>query len=101
MELFTPVNKDNRGYTNCFECNSCGAYIYTASYCKEIDYNYCPYCADAGIMRLKEKVADLIKANKCALPSAIHITGISLNSLADLLRIDRETGEETDDYKEG
>lgn len=96
MELFTPVNVDKSGYTNCFRCNSCGANIYTANYCQECEYNYCPYCADAGIMRLKEKVADLIKVNKCELPSAIHITGISLNSLADVLRIDRETGE----YKE-
>ena len=96
MELFTPVNPDKRGYTNCFRCNSCGALIYTAEYSKEIDFNYCPYCADAGIRQLRYKVAGFIKANKYGAPSAIHITGISLNSLADVLRIDKETGE----YKE-
>ncbi len=93
MELFSPVNKDNRGYTNCFKCNSCGANIYTASYCQDIDYNYCPYCADAGIMRLKEKVSSIIKANNTGVT---NIKVLAIDGVADLLRIDRETGE----YKE-
>lgn len=91
MELFTPANKDCRGYTNSFKCNSCGALIYTAEYSKEIDFNYCPYCADAGIRRLKTKVSDIIKENKTG---KINLQFLSLNSVAYLLGIDTETGEE-------
>lgn len=106
MELFTPVNKDCRGYTNSFKCNSCGALIYTAEYSKEIDFNYCPYCADAdeettiranGIVnRLKITVSKAIKIKKNAFNSNKYINGLSLDYLADMLGIDRETGE----YKE-
>ena len=94
MELFRPVNPDKRGYTNCFECNSCGANIYTASYCQEIEYNYCPYCADAGIMRLKEKVASIIKANNTGVT---NIKVLAIDGVADLLRIDRDTGDDKED----
>ena len=45
--LFTPVNKDCRGYTNCFKCAKCGANIYTADYSKACEFNFCPYCGEA------------------------------------------------------
>lgn len=101
---FLPVNPDKRGYTNCFRCNSCGANIYTASYCQELNYNYCPYCADAdeettikanGIVnRLKITVGKAIKIKKNAFNSNKYINGLSLDYLADVLGIDRETGED-------
>lgn len=45
--IFTPVNKDCRGYTNCFKCTKCGANIYTADYSRGLEYSFCPYCGEA------------------------------------------------------
>ena len=45
MGIFKPVNADNRGYTNCYKCEKCGALIYTAEYSKFCEFNFCPYCA--------------------------------------------------------
>ena len=38
------INRDCRGYCDCFKCSICGAYIYPYSVEKELDYNGCPYC---------------------------------------------------------
>lgn len=35
---------DIRGYTNEFMCSNCGAIIRIATYEKECDYPYCPFC---------------------------------------------------------
>ena len=45
--IFIPVNKDCRGYTNCFKCTECGANIYTADYSRWLEYRFCPYCGEA------------------------------------------------------
>lgn len=44
IDLFKPVDPDNRGYTNVFECNNCHSLITTYDYPRMLDYSYCPYC---------------------------------------------------------
>ena len=44
IDLFKPVDPDNRGYTDVFECNNCHSLITTYDYPRMLDYNYCPYC---------------------------------------------------------
>lgn len=45
---FKPVygtNSDkDRGYTDTFECESCGNYVLMHTYSRECEYDYCPYC---------------------------------------------------------
>ena len=45
MTELRPLNPDNRGYTDIFKCDKCGAYINTP-YNNCIDYRYCPYCGE-------------------------------------------------------
>lgn len=45
MTELIPLNPDNRGYTDTFECVKCGRYINTP-YDNYIDYLFCPYCGE-------------------------------------------------------
>ena len=38
-----PIEPDNRGYTDQFECPHCG-FIHVRPYSKECDYDYCTCC---------------------------------------------------------
>lgn len=39
-----PLNVDDRGYTEVFECYNCKSLIRAHILTKYIDYNFCPYC---------------------------------------------------------
>ena len=42
--VWKPVEPDKRGYTNQFECPSCGMFVHLGTYVKACDYDFCPYC---------------------------------------------------------